>query len=29
VRRTLRAGGGFEADETVDEEQLIVAEEGL
>ena len=29
VRRTLRAGGGFEADETTDEEQLIVAEEGL
>jgi NitT/TauT family transport system ATP-binding protein len=29
VRRTLRAGGGFEADETLDEEQLIVAEEGL
>ncbi|HSO00928.1 MAG TPA: ABC transporter ATP-binding protein [Gaiellaceae bacterium] len=29
VRRTLRAGGGFEADEDVDEEQLIVAEEGL
>ena len=29
VRRTLRAGGGFEADETVDEEELIVAEEGL
>jgi NitT/TauT family transport system ATP-binding protein len=29
VRRTLRAGGGFEVDETVDEEQLIVAEEGL
>jgi NitT/TauT family transport system ATP-binding protein len=29
VRRTLRAGGGFEADESVDEEQLIVAEEGL
>jgi NitT/TauT family transport system ATP-binding protein len=29
VRQTLRAGGGFEADETVDEEQLIVAEEGL
>ena len=29
VRRVLRAGGGFEVDETVDEEQLIVAEEGL
>jgi NitT/TauT family transport system ATP-binding protein len=29
VRRTLRAGGGFEADETLDEEELIVAEEGL
>jgi NitT/TauT family transport system ATP-binding protein len=29
VRRTLRAGGGFEADEDVDEERLIVAEEGL
>ncbi|HEY7795044.1 MAG TPA: ABC transporter ATP-binding protein [Gaiellaceae bacterium] len=29
VRRTLRAGGGFEVDEAVDEEQLIVAEEGL
>ena len=29
VRRTLRAGGGFEAEEAVDEEQLIVAEEGL
>ena len=29
VRRTLRAGGGFEADEELDEEQLIVAEEGL
>jgi NitT/TauT family transport system ATP-binding protein len=29
VRRTLRAGGGFEAEEDVDEEQLIVAEEGL
>ena len=29
VRRTLRAGGGFEVDEDVDEEQLIVAEEGL
>jgi NitT/TauT family transport system ATP-binding protein len=29
VRRTLRAGGGFEVDEGVDEEQLIVAEEGL
>jgi NitT/TauT family transport system ATP-binding protein len=29
VRRTLRAGGGFEIDEAVDEEQLIVAEEGL
>jgi NitT/TauT family transport system ATP-binding protein len=29
VRRTLRAGGGFEADEEVDEERLIVAEEGL
>ncbi len=29
VRRTLRAGGGFEADEALDEERLIVAEEGL
>ena len=29
VRQTLRAGGGFEADEDVDEERLIVAEEGL
>jgi NitT/TauT family transport system ATP-binding protein len=29
VRRLLRAGGGFEVDEGVDEEQLIVAEEGL
>ena len=29
VRRTLRAGGGFEAEEGLDEEQLIVAEEGL
>jgi NitT/TauT family transport system ATP-binding protein len=29
VRRLLRAGGGFEVDEAVDEEQLIVAEEGL
>jgi NitT/TauT family transport system ATP-binding protein len=29
VRRTLRAGGGFDAEEDVDEEQLIVAEEGL
>jgi NitT/TauT family transport system ATP-binding protein len=29
VRRTLRAGGGFEAEETLDEEELIVAEEGL
>jgi NitT/TauT family transport system ATP-binding protein len=29
VRQTLRAGGGFEVDEEVDEEQLIVAEEGL
>jgi NitT/TauT family transport system ATP-binding protein len=29
VRQTLRAGGGFEIDESVDEEQLIVAEEGL
>jgi NitT/TauT family transport system ATP-binding protein len=29
VRRQLRAGGGFEADETVDEEELIAAEEGL
>jgi NitT/TauT family transport system ATP-binding protein len=29
VRRTLRAGGGFEVDEGLDEEQLIVAEEGL
>jgi NitT/TauT family transport system ATP-binding protein len=29
VRRTLRAGGGFEADEELDEEGLIVAEEGL
>jgi NitT/TauT family transport system ATP-binding protein len=29
VRQTLRAGGGFEAEEEVDEEQLIVAEEGL
>jgi NitT/TauT family transport system ATP-binding protein len=29
VRRTLRAGGGFEADEELDEGQLIVAEEGL
>jgi NitT/TauT family transport system ATP-binding protein len=29
VRRTLRAGGGFEADEETDEEQLIAAEEGL
>ena len=29
VRRTLRAGGGFDVDEEVDEEQLIVAEEGL
>jgi NitT/TauT family transport system ATP-binding protein len=29
VRRTLRAGGGFEADEVLDEEDLIVAEEGL
>jgi NitT/TauT family transport system ATP-binding protein len=29
VRRTLRAGGGFDLDEAVDEEQLIVAEEGL
>jgi NitT/TauT family transport system ATP-binding protein len=29
VRQTLRAGGGFEAGEDVDEEQLIVAEEGL
>ena len=29
VRRTLRAGGGFEAEEALDEEQLIVAEEGL
>ena len=30
VRRTLRAGGGFEADEAgADEEALIVAEEGL
>ena len=29
VRRTLRAGGGFEAGEDVDEERLIVAEEGL
>ncbi|HUP31493.1 MAG TPA: ABC transporter ATP-binding protein [Gaiellaceae bacterium] len=29
VRRTLRAGGGFEADGDVNEEGLIVAEEGL
>ncbi len=29
VRRLLRAGGGFEVEEAVDEEQLIVAEEGL
>jgi NitT/TauT family transport system ATP-binding protein len=29
VRRMLRAGGGFEADEELDEERLIVAEEGL
>jgi NitT/TauT family transport system ATP-binding protein len=29
VRRNLRAGGGFEADEELDEEGLIVAEEGL
>ena len=29
VRQTLRAGGGFDADEDVDEERLIVAEEGL
>ena len=29
VRRALRAGGGFEAEAEVDEEQLIVAEEGL
>ena len=29
VRRTLRAGGGFEADDEIDEERLIVAEEGL
>jgi NitT/TauT family transport system ATP-binding protein len=29
VRRLLRAGGGFEVEEGVDEEQLIVAEEGL
>jgi NitT/TauT family transport system ATP-binding protein len=29
VRRLLRAGGGFEADEVVDEEGLIAAEEGL
>ena len=29
VRRTLRAGGGFDVDDEVDEEQLIVAEEGL
>jgi NitT/TauT family transport system ATP-binding protein len=29
VRRTLRAGGGFEADTELDEEGLIAAEEGL
>jgi NitT/TauT family transport system ATP-binding protein len=29
VRRQLRAGGGFEADEVLDEEGLIAAEEGL
>jgi NitT/TauT family transport system ATP-binding protein len=29
VRRTLRAGGGFEADEANDEERLIAAEEEL
>jgi NitT/TauT family transport system ATP-binding protein len=29
VRRTLRAGGGFEVDTELDEEGLIVAEEGL
>jgi NitT/TauT family transport system ATP-binding protein len=29
VRRLLRAGGGFEVEEGVDEEELIVAEEGL
>jgi NitT/TauT family transport system ATP-binding protein len=29
VRRTLRAGGGFEAEPDVDEEAMIAAEEGL
>jgi NitT/TauT family transport system ATP-binding protein len=29
VRQLLRAGGGFEAEEALDEEELIVAEEGL
>jgi NitT/TauT family transport system ATP-binding protein len=29
VRRLLRRGGGFEAEEPADEEQFIVAEEGL
>jgi NitT/TauT family transport system ATP-binding protein len=29
VRRLLREGGGFEATEPADEEELIVAEEGM
>ncbi len=29
VRQTLRAGGGFEADDEVDEERMIASEEGL
>ena len=29
VRQTLRAGGGFEADDDVDEERMIASEEGL